>query len=275
VLLDMFGYFNAITAARREHPTDDLAAPTHSIQHQLRVGFARRAVGQAAEENGCNYRYVSSQRRSTHSFCSKYVVAQYITRAHCCRHGEPALEMNEGRHPSWPSEPYRCLWRRVPTGNASPGRWSANCSRAVARLRVRRDRQAIIGAQTWTAHAQVRNAIWRASCHCANGKGSRGRSRPTTWRPAGTRTQRDRPPSKDTIRLYSASRMTQTCRRATLLTRMRLKILQCRARSSAEFKPMLVLRITYVVPMLEPSAIRMYSARQWPAPQIGWAFSNR
>jgi hypothetical protein len=88
--------------------------------------------------------------------------------------------------------------------------------------------------------------------------------------------RRGRPPSKDTIRLYSASRMTQTCRRATLLTRMRLKILQCRARSSAEPKPMLVLRITYVVPMLGPSAIRMYSARvSRPAPQIGWAFSNR
>jgi hypothetical protein len=50
VLLAMFGYFNAITAARREHPTDDLAAATHSIQHQLRAGFTRRAVGQAAEE---------------------------------------------------------------------------------------------------------------------------------------------------------------------------------------------------------------------------------
>ena len=39
MLLDMFGYFNAITAARREHPTDDMAAATHSIQHQLRAGF--------------------------------------------------------------------------------------------------------------------------------------------------------------------------------------------------------------------------------------------
>jgi hypothetical protein len=74
--------------------------------------------------------------------------------------------------------------------------------------------------------------------------------------------------------MYGPLRMTQTCRRATLLTRMRLKTFQCRPRSSAELKPMLVLRITHVVPMLGPSAIRMYSASvAGVADRLG--FSNR
>jgi len=87
--------------------------------------------------------------------------------------------------------------------------------------------------------------------------------------------RRGRPTSNDTIRPYSASRMTQTCRRATVLTRMRLKILHGRARSSAALKPMLVLRITYEVPMLGPVCYTYVQRASVAGAADRLGFSNR